>query len=747
MSVSGHDNTISLMGRLASAAARGRLREVDPHATVMEEAPLPALTPLPLADALVDLAGRCGASVTREGLTAAMPLVDGDLDPRFAPAAFARAGLEAKWERVAALSIRDVDLPALGLLSAGGCVLLVARRGRDFLEIRDAAGEQIVPIWMLTRMMEPRILVCGHVDPENGLSSEEEAGLARRNPLLWLLGLFMGERRHLKHLLGAAALMNLTALALPLYMRAIYDRVVPNLAIESLWALSIGIVLVLSFELVLKKLRGHFVDAIGLRVGQAVQHRAMTAVLKARPQRSQASASGLMTALKDVEGLAFVIPQAIVTYLIDVPFFFGYLALIVMIGGWTVAGPVIGAGALLIAGLVSSYALKLAGKRSTKLMQARNDLVADVADGIDTIKANRAEGRMLRQWDIVSDHIGVSTQVARKWSEMPTSASGFLVQFVTVMVVIIGVLQIKSGMMTTGALVALTMLTGRAMMPISNAINVTSRLYQNLSQISGLAALLALEPERDVSDPSIRRGRISGDYGVRGFGYSYPGAKEPSLKDLGLTIRQGERVALIGRSGSGKSTLLRGLAGMIDPGEGAITLDGHALSQYSPAHLRQSVVYSAQDAALFNSSIWDNILLGIEEPSAEIVERAIKSSGVDSFVARSIEGYARNVGRGGSRLSGGQRQSVILARALIRDPRILLLDEPTAAMDINAERMVIEGLQRFAADGRTLVVATHRMAILDLVDRVIWLEDGRILADKPKIEVLAMMRNQNQKAA
>jgi ATP-binding cassette subfamily C protein LapB len=435
-----------------------------------------------------------------------------------------------------------------------------------------------------------------------------------------------------------------------------------------------------------------------------------------------------------------------VTFCVDVPSFFIYLTLIMMIGGWTVAGPIFGALGMIFVGAVCSYALKLSAKKSTNLMQARNNLVVDVTEGLTTIKANQAEGRFMRQWDIVSDHIGISTQTARKWNDLPGSMAGLLVQMVTVLVVIIGVFQIKAGMMTTGAMIAVVMLTGRAMVPVSAAISVISKGYQSLSQFAGLAHILAMEPERDVSDPAIKRSPIKGVISLKGVGFTYEQASEPSLTDIALSIRPGEKIALIGRSGSGKSTLLQLLSGMIEPQTGAVTVDGHAAAQFASAHLRRSIVYSGQDAVLFDTSIWENILLGLEEPDEKVVEMAIGASGLDRFVSRSVEGYARKVGQRGVKLSGGQRQSLLLARALVRDPAILLLDEPTASMDINSEQAVIAGL-RDAAKDKTLIVATHRMALLDLVDRVVWLDEGKVVADKPRTEILTMLRNQQAAAS
>ncbi len=704
------------------------------------------IDPLPMVMALEAMSGKCGKQTTRDLLTASLPVGDGDLDPRFAPIALARAGLEARWEHVPLARLLDGDLPMLAPLIDGGAVIITALPDRDTVLVLDSHGEKQLPRAVLQQMLVGDLLVCGHVDPENGMGFEEERDFVRRNPRLWVLGVFLSERKRLTQLLVAAAFMNLCALAIPLYMRAIYDRVVPNLAMESLWALSAGVVLVLCFEFIFKHVRGSYVDAVGVRVGQAIQHRAMTSFLQGRLGKRDANVGSLMTALRDVEGLALLVPQMIVTFLVDVPYFFAFVALIAMIGGWTMLGPVLGAAGMVFVGAIAAYASKLSGKRAAKLMQARNNLVVDVAEGLTTIKANQAEGRFMRQWDIVSDHIGLSTRTARKWNDLPGSLSGFLVQLVTVMVIIIGVFQIKAGAMTTGALIAVTLLTGRAMVPVSAAISMISKGYQSLAQFAGLATLLATEPERELSDPSIQRKAVQGDIRLRGVSFTYEQASEASLRDISIAIKPGEKIALIGRSGSGKSTMLQLLSGMVAPSEGAVTVDGHAMDQYAAAHLRRSIVYSGQDAVLFDSTIWDNILLGLAEPDPQVVEKAIRAAGLDRFVDRSVEGYGRKVGPRGMKLSGGQRQSLVLARALVRDPSILLLDEPTASMDINSEQAVIAGLREAARD-RTLIVATHRMALLDLVDRVIWLEEGKVVADKPRLEILNMLRAQQQARA
>ena len=674
-------------------------------------------------------------------LGAALPMTQDALATKLAPLALARIGLEAHWRPLGQRLPEAADFPLIAPLAAGGAVLLTAGRADGEITVRDAAGEQALPFAALRPLLAGEALHSGPVDPVNGASDAHERDLIRRNPKAWLLGAYLAERGPLGQMLLASALLNLCALAIPLYMRAIYDRVVPNLAIESLWALSIGVVIVLVFELLLKKIKARFVEAVATRVGQAVQHRAVVAVLRARAPTPGMGFGAMLTALRDLEGLSLLVPQAIATFCVDLPFVVLLFALIALIGGFTVIGPIVGALGLILVGVVCNYALKLASRRASKLTQARSDLTAELTSGWTTIKANHAEGLFEGRWDLVSDHLAMGHKHVRHWSELPASASGLLVQLVTVIVVVIGVLQIKAGVMTTGALIAVVLLTGRAMVPVAATVSMFARAYQSLAQFQALAGLLQSEPERDVSDPAISHAPVRGAVQVAGLGHTFAGSGAPSLAGLSFSVRAGERVALIGKSGSGKSTLLQLIAGLVPAQDGLITLDGHALDRFAIPHLRQNVIYSAQDAMIFEGTVWHNILLGMAEPEVAVVERAIRCSGLDSFVARTAEGYMREVGPRGAALSGGQRQSLLLARALVRDPAVLLLDEPTAALDVGSEQVVIAGLAE-ATRGKTLIVATHRLAVLEIVDRVIWLEEGRIVADRPKAEVLAQLAAQ-----
>ncbi len=702
----------------------------------------PELPGLSTTAALLVLARAANVETDATALTVTLPKSGEDLDPRLAPLALARVGLEARWEKRRPATLTASDLPAAALLRSGGLVVILSLAA-GVATIATADGEMSGP---LADIEATQILLVGRADPINGDSKSEERERIRANPRLWLLGLFVGDRKRLIQMMAAAALLNLCALAIPLYMRAVYDRVVPNLAIETLWALSLGVCLVLAFEFAFKHVRSTFVDAIGLRVGQIVQHRVMGAVLRARGGQLRHSSGSLMTALRDVETLAVLVPSAIVTFCVDLPWFLVFALLIVSVGGWVVVAPVLGAALMACVGLVAAWGLKRAGGRATRLMQARHNLVVDINEGLGTIKAAQAEGGFLKRWDVLSDHIAVTGRSAREWNEGPGGIAAMLVQLVTVLVVIIGVFQIRAGAMSVGGLVACTMLAGRAMVPVSSAITLISRAYQSLAQFTALSSLLVLEPEQDAGDPSLAARRLHGELSFAGVAFAYPQAPRPVLTNLNFTIAPGERVALIGRSGSGKSTLIQMMAGMVAPTEGRLRVDGHDIANYAAARLRSRIGYAAQDAVLFDASLRDNILLGVEVVDESLFERAAIAAGVDPFARKLPDGYGFVAGPRGHKLSGGQRQAVILARALARDPALLLLDEPTEAMDLLTEQAVIAGLKAWAP-GRTLILATHRPALLTLVDRVIWLDDGKVVADQPVAAVMARINPQAANAA
>lgn len=704
-----------------------------------------ALVSLGMAEAMVVALGLMGVVSNAEKLTAGLPKHDGDLDARLVPVALAREGFDGAWTRRTLKSLNASEAPALLLRERRQLCIFLGWAAPGIIRLRDGQGEQTLPLESLAAWSAVDVMVLGTADPVNGSEVADEAQAVQRNPRRWIISQFLANRKLLVQLCVSALLLNMAALVIPLYLRAVYDRVVPNLAIESLWALSLGVLIALVFEGVMKTVRSNFVDAIGLHIGQLVQHKAMVSILNARLGKAPTNSGMVATALRDIESMSVLLPNALVTFFIDLPFFLVFAALLWVIGGPVVAAAFFGGIGIAVIGTLANIGLNRVSRRATQLSQARSNLIVDTVEGLATLKAAQAQGRFLRAWDVLSDHSGLTARKSRIWLDTPVYGAAFLVQLVTVLVVIIGVFQVKAGALTVGGLVACTLLAGRAMVPVSNAVGILAKAYQGLTQFAGLSSLLALPTEPAASTNGVSLEMVKGGVRFSEASFAYDGQGKPAIDRLTLGIRPGERIALIGRNGSGKSTMLQMIAGLLSPTSGSLLIDDHNIEQFAASDLRQAVGYAAQDGMLFDISVRENVLLGDVKPARELFDAALDIAGVSQFTRSHPDGLGLPCGPRGSHLSGGQRQSVVLARALVRDPKVLLLDEPTAAMDIATEQQVISRLAELTA-GKTLIIATHRLSLLQLVDRVIWLDDGRVTADRPRDEVMAQFARQSGNA-
>jgi ATP-binding cassette, subfamily C, bacterial LapB len=700
---------------------------------------------LPILDGLIRAAELCGQPTTPAQLVSGLPIPTGkQLDIRLAPIALARLGLHAELTTLPIARLTPHQCPAMLLLRDGSTVLLTAVKAGNISLIAQS-GAQDVDAAHLAALSDGTGFVIGRSDPVNAATSSDEQAFASRSPKRWIMAQFLEQRPLLLQLAFTSVLINLCAFVVPLFLRSVYDRVVPNLAFETLWALSLGVLIALMFEYGLKNVRATFVDAISIRVGLVVQHKVMNGLLRSRLKDAPTQPGAVLSIVRDVESLSTLIPNGIVTFCIDIPFFFLFLALIASIGGAVTAVAFAGGIAVVAAGLWAHNSLTRASQKSSELAKARSNLIVDTVEGLVSIKTSRARGRFLGYWDLLADHQALGTRQMRHYAEMPGYLSALAMQFVTVGVVLVGVYQLKSGSITVGGLVACTMLAGRAMVPVSNAVQILSRMQQSLAVFSGLSRLLALESEPDQRSGIATPKNITGDIRFSQVSFAHDKDARPVLQDINLHISAGERVGIIGRSGSGKSTLLHMMAGLLQPSSGQITIDGVDLAQFPADVLRDHMAYAPQDAMLFDGQLQENILLDGSDIDPARLAHVTDATGVTAFAKPHPEGFSLSVGARGTRLSGGQRQSALLARALVRDTPIVMLDEPTAAMDVGTEIAVMQGLQTLT-QGKTLLMASHRMALLDIVDRVIWMEQGRIVADKPRAEILAMFRAQQTKA-
>lgn len=714
------------------------------HRDTVEGEPEGVAEGLTLIDALVALLNRSGEDVSAAGVSAALPLAGDDLDPRVAPIALSRFRVSSRWEKTRLLDLSPHDFPCVVRLKDSRYLLALGVTGDGRIRIANpSAGPQATVLELAETIIlagTGDVLLIGSVDPVNGDIATDDSESMRSNPRTWILARFLEDRRTLVRLGVAAVLLNLCALAMPMYQRAVYDRVIPNLAMESLWALSVGIVIALVFEFMLRTVKADFIEAAGLRVSHLVQHKVIAGILAARREHAQIESGTLQVAVRDVDGLAHLVPMALVTFLVDMPFFLVFMGLLWFTGGPIAVVAGLGAIAIMFLGLVAATGLGAMSERGSKLSRARSNQVVDAADGLLTIKANQSEGKFLRDWSIVSDHLALSGHAQRRWMEWSNALTATSVQGVTVLVMVVGVYLMLSGEMTVGALIACSLLAGRAMAPIAQATMILSKANQALSQFASLAQLIALPPEKDARSASIGGRRIRGDIEFRNVSFGYDKDGPSALHDISLEIKAGERVALIGKSGSGKSTLLQLAGCLAEPSAGKVLYDGFPGDQYGVSRVRAAVSIASQDAILFDQSLKENLLLGASLATEEDMIQAVRITGVDLIAAGLPDGFGARVGVRGSRLSVGQRQSIIVARALIRKAPILLLDEPTASLDSAAELRLRDGLMALPRT-QTMIISTHRMELLPLVDRVIWLDAGRIVADKSRDAVIAQLRS------
>ncbi|MCZ8376129.1 MAG: ATP-binding cassette domain-containing protein [Beijerinckiaceae bacterium] len=545
-----------------------------------------------------------------------------------------------------------------------------------------------------------------------------------------------GQGWRIAYLCLGGLLINLLGMALPLFSMAVFDRVIPHGANETLWALSIGAMLALGLETVLRHARLKLGDAVGHEASHVLQARFVRRLLFARAQRVPRHIGPIMPLIQEMEQSGRLMPQLIASVAIDLPFFIFLMLFIFSISGPVVLAPLV-ATFLVVLCHVAAHVMSRRALREAMGAQGKQvQQVMDMVGGIERLRITNAAPSRMAAWEQVSDEAGYTGHLARYWNGMAAQLAAVIVQVSIVAALVIGTYRIQDASMTIGALSAVILLVNRSMMPISILAGLVFRALQNIRALSALAPFL-VEPIEQAGDRvrPMRQG-LRGKIDLHRLTVVYPGELRPCLRDITLSIAPGERVALVGKAGSGKSTLLRVLARLVEPQDGRILLDEQEIGQYDPAWLRAHLALMPQDTALFDGTLHDNLMAGLPDVDPAYFEQINRLAGVADFASLHPAGYTLQVGPGGQRLSGGERQSVSLARALMGAPTVLLLDEPTSSMDNGLEARVIAEIRKLETDRMGIIVATHRLPVLSLVDRIIWLDQGRVVADGPKEQIL-----------
>ena len=551
----------------------------------------------------------------------------------------------------------------------------------------------------------------------------------------WLMEPIRANRTLYIQVAVAAVMINLFSLGASLFSMTVYNRIVPNNAINSLVALSIGMAIVLIFDFVLKALRGYFIDIAGQRIDRTVGAAIFARMLSMRMENRKGSSGAFAGLLREFEALRDFFASATLAAIVDVPFILLFLVVI-----WAIAGPVVIVPLLMVplvigVGLLSQPALERLAAEGMGLGLSKQGVLVEAISGLETVKSSSAGPLLARRWAAAVDEHAASSLKQRLVSALTINVAASAQQICYVGVVIWGVHLIATRDLTMGGLIAASILAGRCVAPLGQIAGLLTRLSHTRTAYRQLDTMMSADGEARADTDYLRRRRLAGSIEFRNVTFRYPGATSRALDDISFRIAAGERVAILGRLGSGKSTIARLILGLYAPSDGAVLVDDADVRQLHPDDLRANIGAVLQDVMLLSGTVRENISLGVDGVDDEAVLAAARLSGTHDFMGQMANGYDVKLADRGEGLSGGQRQSIAIARALTLDKPILLFDEPTSAMDIQSENSLIARLEG-ELKGRTLVLVTHRQTMLRLVDRIIILDRGKVVASGPRDDVL-----------
>lgn len=563
----------------------------------------------------------------------------------------------------------------------------------------------------------------------------------------WFWKLALHDWRRYSDVMLASLIANVLALGAMLFSMQIYDRVIPAQSEPTLWVLFGGVVLAIIFEFCMRLTRTHLTDKIGKRADLRISDRVFGHALRIRTQFQSKSTGSFISQIRELEQVRELITSTTVNALADLPFFFLFLGVLWYVGGAMALVPLAILPLLIIPGLLVQRRLAKYSKEGMREASLRNAILIEAVQGNEDIKLLRAEQRFQTQWNHLNQ---VSADISMRQRFITGALMTWtqeLQSLVYVLVILVGCFMVISGDLTTGALIGTSILSSRMIAPLAQLSGVMTRWQQAKVAREGLDELMKRPVDQPQHSKMLHRPVILGDYHFESVKFRYQQEQtQPALEISGLDIKAGEKVAILGRNGAGKSTLLQLLSGLQVPQEGQVQLDSLNLSMIDPYDVRRDVGFLSQQASLFFGSLRDNIIMGKPMASDDEIIQALTLSGALALVQSLPDGLDHVISEGGKGLSGGQRQMLLLARTLIRNPRVLLLDEPTAWLDEVSEQHLIDKLLPWL-EGRTLVVATHRPAVLRWVDRIIAVDKGRVVLDDTKQIVISQMNKPRASAA
>ena len=692
-----------------------------------------------LLNSLIYVSRYYGLANSPEALVNGLPLSEGKLTPFLFPRSAERAGLVAKENRSDLDNIPHLILPAVLLLKQGeACVLNSIDLEKQEAEIITAES-RMVPIILPVAELKEQFIGRYFLVKKQFRYDERSPEVLKTRKGHWFWSTIWESKNIYRDVLIASILINIFAIAAPMFTRLVYDKVVPNLAFETLWVLASGIFVVFLFDLLLKLMRSYFIDVAGKKSDILISSKLFSKVLGIRMETKPASVGAFAKNLQEFESIREFFTSATIGSLIDLPFALMFLALIWLMAGNLVFVPVAGVVILIIYALVIQGPLRRTIEEGSRLASQKYANLIESLAGLETVKLFSAQSQFQFRWEEAVAHMANWNIKSRRITDSIQNTAGFVQQSTNVGMIIFGVYLIAEGELTMGGLIAATMLSGRAIGPLVQLSLLSTRYNQAKSSMTLIEQVMSMPDEQEEGKRYIHRPVIQGHIALDKVTFHYPDSPVASVRDLSLTIAPGEKVAIIGRIGSGKTTLERLIMGLYKPTEGHVRIDDTDMEQLHHVDVRRNIGCVPQDSNLFYGSVRDNITLGHPLVDDRDVMDAANRAGVTAFTQQDPAGLERQVGEGGGLLSGGQRQSIAIARAFLGRPPVLLMDEPTSAMDNRSEMHIKHQLSQLLPS-ETLILITHKTSMLDVVDRVIVMEKGSIIADGPKAKVLSDLK-------
>lgn len=692
-----------------------------------------------------------GLSRSFDALTAGLPK-DVFLSPSLALTSLESAGITGGLVERSLWDIPQQILPVILVRKgSGGCILLDRVRRKNAEEkmtwfyqvILPEVGDSPVEVEHV-EIMEWYSGFTIFAKPTAKVDRRVEAGLPE-NQKHWLFSTLWRYRRYYRSAAVASVLINVLALASIFFTMNVYDRVIPNQAFVTLWSLAIGVTVAMIFEAITRFVRAHLLDTAGKKADLIVGSILFRQALAVRMEHKPASSGTFANQLREFESLRDFVSSATLAALADLPFVLLFVGVIFAISGPLGFIPLLMLPIIIIISVIIQWPLAKIMRENLKDAALKQGVLVESIEGMETLKATNGQAHMQRRWQKFSALQANSGSKSKRYSTLATTAVTFLQQFQTVMLILVGVYMIDAGNLTMGGLIGTVMLAGRATGPLGQVIGLATRYQSSKAALGSLTKLMEMPTDHSSEQEYIANPELKGDISLKSVGFSYPAPPmQPNpeiLKNINIEIKAAERVAIIGSIGSGKSTLLRLIARLYLPTGGQLFTDGLDVNQIDPADWRRHVGFVGQDSRLFYGTLRENVMLGMPDAAPKEFMRVLRLTGLDQIAARHPLGINLPVGENGCSMSGGQRQLVALARTLLSRPEVLLLDEPTSAMDSQTEQEFLKHLHA-ATQGQTLIMVTHRPSLLALVDRIIVIDAGKVALDGPKATVLARLSGQ-----